>query len=234
MTGALALAGVLALSPAAQAIGVATLLQGRDALGMRAFVTGTPTCATGESRCFAIVAHIVLDGETPVQSPLWFAEQVAQANRLFAEIDVAFEVREVREAPAELAHIDSRARRDGLGRGEHDAGVVHVWVVRRLADVDIEGDEIRGVHWRDRADTTRRFIILSSIAGDRTLAHELGHFFGLPHSKYAASIMNKTPRDEPPWELRGFVEQEYRKMQGRRDAMVGDGTLVDRARRRRR
>lgn len=232
MLGALVLASVLALSPTATAIGAATLLQGRDALGMRAFVSGTASCNAGEKRCFAIVAHVVVDGD-PVQTPVWFAEQVAQANRLFAEIDVAFEVREVREEAAEHARIDSRSQRDHLGRGAHDPGVVHVWVVRRLADVDIEGEEIRGVHWRDRADATRRFIILSSIAGDRTLAHELGHFFGLPHSTYPESIMNKSPRDDPPWELRGFVAQEYKRMRGRRDAMLADGTLVDRAKRRR-
>jgi len=232
--GTLAVVGMLALSPTAPAMGAATLLQSRDGLGMRAFVTGTPQCATGEARCFAIIVHVVVDAGAPVQTPLWFAEQVAQANRLFAEIEVAFEVGEIREVAAEHARIDTRAQRDNLGRGEHDAGVIHVWVVRRLADVDIEGDEIRGVHWRDRADTTRRFVILSSIAGDRTLAHELGHFFGLPHSTYPASIMNKSPRDDPPWELRGFVDREYTKMRGRRDAMVGDGTLVDRATRRRR
>lgn len=217
-------------SPAdAGTIGAVTLLQMREQLGMRAFVTGTPTCTADATRCFGIVVHVVVqDDETPVVTPVWFAEQVSEANRLFADIDVAFEVVDVRSEPATLAKIESRSDRDHLGRDAHDPGVVHVWTVTRLADVDIEGDEIRGVHWRDRADTTRRFIILSSIAGSRTLAHELGHFFGLPHSTYAASIMNKTPRSDPPSATWGFVPAEYRIMARRRDAMTGDRTLVDR------
>lgn len=226
------LAATMVASPAdAAALGAATLLQCKEQLGMRAFVTGTPTCAADTKRCFGIVAHVVVqDDETPVVAPVWFAEQVFEANRLFGEIDVGFEVVEVRNEPAALAKIDTRTQRDHLGRddGGHGPGVVHVWVVLRLADVDIEGDEIRGVHWRDRADTTRRIIILSSIAGPRTLAHEMGHFFGLPHSTHAASIMNKTPRTDPPSSTWGFVPSEYRVMTRRRDAMLGDRTLLDR------
>jgi hypothetical protein len=222
-------AAMLASPADVAAIGAATLLQARERLGMRAFVTGTPTCRVDAKRCFGIVVHVVVgDDAVPVVTPAWFAEQVSEANRLFAEIDVGFEVVDVRSEPANLAKIETRSDRDHLGRGAHDPGVVHVWTVTRLADVDLEGDEIRGVHWRDRADTTRRFIILSSIAGSRTLAHELGHFFGLPHSSFAASIMNKTPRSEPPSETWGFVPSEYRTMARRRDAMTADRTLSDR------
>ncbi|HET6584666.1 MAG TPA: matrixin family metalloprotease [Nannocystaceae bacterium] len=210
------------------ALGTAALLQAQPALGMRAFVTGAPACSA--KHCFGIVAHVVVIGEEPVQTPAWFARQVAEANGLFANIDVGFVVAEVRSAAAELADISSRSDRDGLGKGEHDPHVVHVWVVRRLADVDIEGDEIRGVHWRDRRDTTRRYVILSSIAPPRVLAHELGHFFGLPHSKYAVSIMNKTPRTDPPGPERGFHPKELAIMTRERDAMIADGTLKPRKR----
>jgi len=57
------------------------------------------------------------------------------------------------------------------------------------------------------------------------LAHELGHFFGLPHSKYPVSIMNKTPRDDPPHAERGFHAKELAIMTRQRDAMIADGTL---------
>lgn len=67
-----------------------------------------------------------------------------------------------------------------------------------------------GVTWWTTDD--RKLIILLTQAWERTLAHELGHFFGLPHSKYAISIMNKTPREEPPLEERTFHEKELAKM----------------------
>lgn len=235
MTAAIVLASVLIGTPPVLAmpttlgpLGTATLLRARAELGTRAFVTGVPRCRAAAKLCFGLIVHVVATDGVPVVDPPWFFAQVDAANALFAAIDVAFEPIEVRLAPAAWAAIDSRSDRDRLGRGEHDRGVVHVWLVRRLADVDQDGSEIRGVHWRDRADLERRFVILSSIAGDRTLAHELGHFFGLPHSRYPISIMNKTPRDDPPWELRGFHRDELARMRRERDQMVADGTLVRR------
>ena len=55
----------------------------------------------------------------------------------------------------------------------------------------------------------KRWIILSRIARAKVLAHELGHYFDLPHSKYPESIMNKKPRKTPPMAKRGFVPAEY-------------------------
>jgi hypothetical protein len=62
------------------------------------------------------------------------------------------------------------------------------------------------------------------------LAHELGHFFGLPHSRYPISIMNKKPSpDRPAWPDLVFHPEELVIMGDRRDAMLADGTLVNRA-----
>ncbi|MBK6917911.1 MAG: matrixin family metalloprotease [Deltaproteobacteria bacterium] len=219
-----------AFEPVAPSLGVLTLLRCQAALGLRAFETGTGRCDATHA-CVGLFVHVVVEDGEPVRPPQWFAAQVAAANRLYADIGVAFEVAGVREAPADQADIDGRSDRDALGRDATPAGVVHVFVVRRLADVDIAGDEIRGVHWRVRAEPSRRFVILSSIAPERVLAHELGHFFGLPHSRFAVSIMNKTPRDEPPPELRGFHPSELAIMRRERDRMFGDRTLVRRNRR---
>ena len=68
-------------------------------------------------------------------------------------------------------------------------------------------------------------MILSSIASSMVLAHELGHFFGLPHTKHPKSIMNKSPHMNPPWHLRTFPEEEQAIMARRRDEMLEDGTL---------
>ncbi len=140
------------------------------------------------------------DGE-PVQSVEWLGAQLERVNRELAPIDVAFELVEVRPLGDEAAHVVSRADRDRLGHERWTDGVVHVFVVASLANVDEPG-VIRGVHWRDRADTAHRWLILSSIAPTMTLVHELGHFFGLPHSSYDVSLMNKTPRALAPAERR--------------------------------
>ncbi|WP_266218842.1 matrixin family metalloprotease [Paraliomyxa miuraensis] len=204
----------------------ATLIEARQRLGRDAFVVESPPCPTQARWCFELALHVVEEDGADVQTPQWVADQVREANRLFAPIDVGFRVGSAKVVDARFASVETRLDRDLLGRDEHSLGVVHVFVVRRLADVDVPGEVIRGVHWRDRVQTSRRWVILSSIASSLVLAHELGHFFGLPHSKHRKSLMNKSPHLDPPWHLRTFPEEELAIMRRRRDAMVEDGTLV--------
>ena len=189
----------------------------------------TPRCDPAAKHCFGLFVHVVVDDEgAPVQSLEWVTAQIAGAQDRFAEAaDASFEVVEVEPLAAAHRDIVSRLDRDKLGRPHFSRGVVHVFVVGSLADVDGPG-EIRGVHWRDRANTARRWVILSSIAGSLTLTHELGHFFSLPHSRYAGSLMNKQPGG-PPFAERRFHAKEAAKMRRAKAAMIGDGTLVPRA-----
>lgn len=215
----------MASGPTVGALGAATMAQARERLGREAFVTGSPRCPVEARRCFELAVHVVMEDEEPVGPPQWFARHVQQANRLFAPIGVGFFVGSIAPVDPVFADTQTRRQRDEIGRHEHSLGVVHVFVVRRLANVDADGEVIRGVHWRDRADTSRRWIILSSIASPLVLAHEMGHFFGLPHSRYRTSLMNKSPHRDPPWSERIFVEQELAIMRERRDQMLADGTL---------
>jgi hypothetical protein len=98
--------------------------------------------------------------------------------------------------PASTAHIATPRDRDDLAVDRLGSEVIHAFIVRRLDDVDRDGQIIRGVTWRTRKDE-RKYIIVSIAAPDRVLAHELGHFFGLPHSTAAISIMNKRQRKQP-------------------------------------
>lgn len=127
----------------------------------------------------------------------WLDEQLANANALFASADVAFVLDEVRASRAgrSLASIEDRAQRDALGddvttsrTGEPTA--VHVFSTQRLVDVDDPPNERMGVHWRRRRARGVHYVIVSSRAWPTTLAHELGHYFGNPHSRTPNNIMS--------------------------------------------
>lgn len=229
-------AAMLASTPLAteSATHIAALVARAEKGGRELFVEGTGSCPSEAKHCFGIALHVVEVEDQPVQTPTWIFHHVAHANKLFAPISVGFEVVSVDALPASKAKMETRTDRDHLGRKIFGRSVVHVFVVSRLADVDIEGEEIRGVHWRDRADTSRRWIILSAIGSPLVLAHEMGHFFGLPHSRYDISIMNKTPRPLPTWPDRVFAKPELRKMERHRDEMLGDGMLRARSKKQRR
>lgn len=193
-----------------------------------AYVRDTPRCLA-TTHCFGVHLHMVVSPEGAAQDVAWVRAQVEQADRHFALIDTSFEIVAADAVPAAELEIDDRDERDALGHDRFTRGVVHVFVVGRLADVDITGNEIRGVHWRERADRTHRWIILSRIAGSLVLSHELGHFFGLPHSTYDISLMNKTVRLTPMVSDLTFAAPEVARMRKHRDRMLASKMLQARA-----
>lgn len=198
-----------------------------SAVDLTAYTRDTPRCAATASHCFGIHLHMAVTPEGPVQDVAWVTAQIEQAHRHFALIDTSFEIVAADAVPASELEIDTRDQRDALGHDRFTRGVIHVFVVGRLADVDIAGQQIRGVHWRERADRTHRWVILSKIAGSLVLPHELGHFFGLPHSTYDISLMNKTVRLISPDELT-FAEPEVVRMRKHRDRMLASKMLLQR------
>ena len=199
----------------------------KDSQDLTAYVRDTPRCSAAATHCFGVHLHMVVTGEGPAQDVAWVTAQLEQAHRHFALIDTSFEIVAADAVPASELEIDTREERDALGHDRFTRGVVHVFVVGRLADVDIAGNEIRGVHWRERAQRTHRWVILSKIAGSLVLSHELGHFFGLPHSTYDISLMNKTVRLTPVSELT-FAEPEVTIMRKHRDRMLASKMLLPR------
>lgn len=164
----------------------------------RTFLDAAPACEPERAYCLSIHLHVV-DG---VVTPTWIGTQVATANHHFAEVGASFRITKVDANTME--RVDTIADRASLKK--HVKGrVIHVFVTTRLQDVDAADREIRGVALRHGAT---KYVILSAIAPDRVLAHELGHVFGLDHSTYPISIMNKTERTEPPIEDRTFAPEE--------------------------
>lgn len=195
---------------------------------MRDYVRRSPRCPRKAVYCFGVVVHVVIGEEGPVESPEWLAARIEKANEHFASIDVGFRVIEARKHEPDYWHMATREQRDAIGADRFTRGVVHLFLVGQLDDVDVPGNVIRGVHWRLRRDTKKRWIIMSTLAAPSVLAHELGHFFGLPHSSYAVSIMNKKPRREPPFEQRTFAGPEVKRMLGFRTYMLFFGDLENR------
>jgi hypothetical protein len=197
---------------------------------LAALITGLPACEASRAHCIGIRLHVTVEAAgNAIAKPDWLAAQLAAANRHFASIDVGFAVVGADALPASAGRIATRAERDAVSGGRLTGKVIHVFITGRLDDVDVEGGVIRGVTWHLRGGD-RKYIILSTAAPDRVLAHELGHVFGLPHSTYAISIMNKTQRAAPPIEARTFADPEVAAMRPVLARLLREHVIADVAR----
>lgn len=188
-----------------------------------------PACDTQRAHCFGLQLHVVTDEASTVATAAWIAAQVALANQHFAASNIAFELAGVDALPATVSHVATRADRNALARGTGrlGGGAIHVYLVGALDDVDVPGEARNGVAWRLPKDS-RKFVIVAATAKPLTLAHELGHVFGLPHSTFADSIMNKAPRTNPPVDERSFATAERVKIEASRKRLIRSKFLAAR------
>lgn len=89
----------------------------------------------------------------------------------------------------------TRADRDALAGEVTMDGAVTVLVVPRVRDLAVPTYDLKGVHWRARG---RRWIFLTASARPPVLAHELAHYFGLPHDPAGGNLMTPGP-SSPAW-----------------------------------
>ena len=186
-----------------------------------------PPCPAGVRWCLGLRVHAVVDaGGQPLFPAARFAAQLAGANRHFGPVGIGFEVREVTTLPPDRAILRSARARDALSRHARTRESIDVFLVGTLVDIDAPGTR-RGVHWRWRRDRTRTWVILSrkTPAPSFLLAHELGHFFDLPHTRSPASIMCKRLRAEPlPGEWT-FTRSERARIRSKLKGLLASGRL---------
>ena len=178
-------------------------------------------CKKDASFCFRIKMQVANASHRGLKR--FLKRQLAHANTHFAKIGVNFVADTAKRLPPIERHLKTRDDRNRLVRRVKRDGTIHLFIVDRLDNVDAPG-EIRGVHWRFRKNQRRRGIILARKASTWVLTHELGHFFGLPHSKYDISLMNKRRRATPV-SKRTFAPEELKRMTVRRDRMLKSGML---------
>jgi hypothetical protein len=125
----------------------------------------------------------------PVRDDAWVDAQIAEATRLFAAIGVPLRKHGKRTLAARFARIETRDDRDALA-GEMEAKRINVMVVGSLRDVDDPSLYRMGVHWRNRSAPSKHYVIAAASARATTLAHELGHYFGLGHTDVPDNVMS--------------------------------------------
>ncbi len=124
----------------------------------------------------------------------WLGERFDVARELLAESGVNVVLAGTRPIDRRHAELETRADRSALAR-LLERGVVNVFVVRQLRDVDEVGLR-QGVHWHVGP---KHYVIVTSTSGRTTLCHELGHFFGLGHSDVLGNIMSYDRGSRPPF-----------------------------------
>lgn len=164
-----------------------------------AILLGLAGRASADSTSITLTVHVATTAGTAVSDDAWIADEIATATARFTDADVAF-TRADGAADGVPADVATVADRDALAALAPDDGTVHVFVVDKLANKDAEG-YINGVTWRyagaKRALRGRRYIVLAR--GDAlvdTLAHELGHMFGLSHTDEPTNLMMAPGRDD--------------------------------------
>ena len=157
----------------------------------------------------------------PAVDDAWIDARVAEANRVFAPTALSFRRGPTFSLPPAHARIEDRSDRNALGQYVAPE-VLNLFVVGTLMDVDEPGRERRGVHWRDRAAGTH-YVIVSAIAEwPAIFAHELGHFFGEPHSTTPNDVMSYSQDGTtPPF----FDPAQVRRVRRRARAMAASGEL---------
>lgn len=169
---------------------------------------------------FALRVAIATDAkDEPVAPSAWLAQQIAQAQDLFAPFGVAFVRQDAPPLGPDAEHLETRADRNALA-ARVAPHVVNVFIVGSLRDVDEPARMRRGVHWH--SPTGVHYVIVVASAPPSVLAHELGHFFGSAHSQTPDNVMSYERTGASVF----FDEAQGQRIGARVRAYLGSGELL--------
>lgn len=136
-----------------------------------------------------LTRHVVRADGTYVVDTAFVELEIATANDLFKDAGIAFEFGSTVDTDGVYKALETRADRDKLA-DFRVANEVNVFFVDSLRDVDDPKLHRMGVTWRKLTDLKAKYIIVAASGSPTTLAHELGHFFGLDHVGQKNNLMS--------------------------------------------
>jgi len=132
----------------------------------------------------------------PVKPDEWVQLHVAAAQSVLETQGIALSATLTSFSPARCDLL-TRAHRDEVAPDVSNRNAVNIMVMNRIRDLDVPDYDLMGVHWRYCGPTDalkkRRWIFLTARAQPPVLAHELCHFFGLPHDPAGGNLMTPGP-----------------------------------------
>ncbi len=150
---------------------------------------------------FLLTVHVAT--EHPDDAEQRIDKKIAVANEKFAAAGLAFEKGTWNELPEKFAVLANCAQRHRLKRFFRKK-TINVYIVDEMLDPNPSRATKRAAGWQGRKPSGRlsgahiefkkkipgTYIIITRSSLNESLAHELGHFFGLPHHKDSANLMS--------------------------------------------
>lgn len=182
--------------------------------------------ASGRSRAaeaptFGLSIGVATENGEPVQDEAWIAAQVEVAEGLLGPLGVHVRWEKEKTLAEKYARLETRSDRDAL-TSELEGKLVNVMIVASLRDVDDPSLYRMGVCWRHSKSPGTPYLVVSKTARPSVLAHELGHYFGNPHSLVTDNIMSYSRTGGPVF----FDDRQASIMRAKARTYLAEGTLI--------